>query len=70
MALLHKTSIREKILVKSENSGKHNFNINFPIGKKEKLKIIIKKNAITRELSGPKMLNSIERFHYTSLCYA
>ena len=32
--LLHKTITGEKTPVKSENSGTHNFNIDFTIGKK------------------------------------
>ena len=32
--LLHKTFTREETLVKCENSGKHNFTIDFTIGRK------------------------------------
>ena len=35
---LHKTFTGEKTLVKSENSGKHEFTIDFTIGRKLRLK--------------------------------
>ena len=36
---LHKTFTGEKTLVKSENSGKHEFTIDFNIGRKLRLKL-------------------------------
>ena len=38
MGPLHKTFIGDKTLVKSENSGKHEFTIDFTIGRKAGLK--------------------------------
>ena len=38
LGLLHKTLTGEKNQVKSENSGKQNFTIDFTIGKKTRLK--------------------------------
>ena len=39
LGLLHKTLTGEKTPVKSKNSGKHNFTIDFAIGKKPLVKI-------------------------------